>query len=161
MVIRPGKSILFVLLILAAMFLPCTIVRGACLVADLPAPVQLPDGRVFPAGELAVCTTGSVGSGFSLREIRVDGAAVGVFATRAPSHLAATAREQPFLRFDRFGGACVLRLEAFGEVAGGALAVFHLPRAARPRDDLAAIDLLCRGREPAAEGPVEIAAARQ
>lgn len=156
MAMRPWKWVVVFVIVMAAILVPGTTARGGCLVVDLPAPVQLPDGRAFAARELAICTI--AGGAVNLREIRLDGSAVGAFMTRVPSVTTTTTREEPFMLFDRFGSDCVLRLTAFGEVSDSSLAVFRIPRAARDDDDDAMIEVLCRGREPGAEGPFAIAA---
>jgi len=156
MAMRPWKWVVVLVIVLAAILAPGTTARGGCLVVDLPAPVQLPDGRAFASHELAICTI--AGGVVNLREIRLDGSPVGAFMTRVPSVTSTTSREEPFMLFDRFGSDCVLRLSAFGEVSGSSLAVFRIPRAARATENDAVIEMLCRGRKSGDEGPIAIAA---
>lgn len=63
-----------------AMAVPSTaLARGGCVVADVPAPVVLPDGSVHPAGPLRLCLERNLNPVAEMHRISIAGGPQGMF----------------------------------------------------------------------------------
>jgi hypothetical protein len=75
--------------------------RGACLQADVPAPIVLPDGTVNQRGLLRICLTQMYSPVAGLHKTSIDGSDIGVFISRAETQLATADDRQPYFVFIR------------------------------------------------------------
>ena len=77
---RAPHVVLALIVFLVAAWTPAaTAITGRCVVADVPAPVVLPDGSVHPAGPLRLCLERNLNPVAELHQISVGGGPQGLF----------------------------------------------------------------------------------
>ena len=93
--------------------------RGSCMSAEVPEPLQLPDGSIHPAGTLTLCASRHSSPVSRLHRTFMDGMPVGLF----PSRLGANEESgegEPFMMFYR-DTQSRLHLYGYAARAGGRL----------------------------------------
>ena len=132
MVRVPGSALtrcipLIALLVLIA--LPAHALPRTCTSADIQEPFSLPDGTVYPSGELTLCMLLEYNPVESLHRILVDDRPVGLFASRR--EIAGQGEDAPYyLIFNRRPGK-ILRLAGYALPWSGQRETYMLEQPAR------------------------------
>jgi hypothetical protein len=100
---------------------------GRCYTAEVPAPIVLPNGGEYDAGELRICMKIKLSPVEGLHETSVDGHPIGGFRSRLGTSEAADDRPagDAFFVFSRAAGGRLV-LEGYAVSQGNRLRTYHL-----------------------------------
>jgi len=101
---------------------------GRCYTADVPAPIVLPDGKVYDAGLLRICMRSKLSPVEGLHETSVDGNLIGGFRSRLGTSEATG--DGAFFVFSRTAGGELI-LEGYAVSQGNRLRTYTLQRPGR------------------------------
>jgi hypothetical protein len=103
-----------------------------CVSANVPGPIELPDGTLYPAGQIRVCLTERLSPVAGLHETAIAGHPVGLFMSRSSKVEASPdTRSEPVFHFIRTNDGIWI-LEAYSMTVGKRVVLYKL-RADTPR----------------------------
>jgi len=92
------------------------VAKEGCIAVRVPAPIELPDGSVYPSGNLSICLSRAYSPAFALHRVLVGGIPVGLLLSRTGLSEREGA-EEPTVMFRRSDGGR-LRLVGYAFPAG-------------------------------------------
>jgi hypothetical protein len=123
---RIARNLFVIFATTVALAAPAAAALDACVSANVPGPIVLPDGTFYPAGPIRICLTERLSPVAGLHETSVGGLPVGMFLSRS-KRVEASPSSQPkplfhFMRTER--GVWIL--EAYSITEGKRVILYQL-----------------------------------